>query len=89
MLTFVFISVIGAINPNAVGDGHHTISNALQALILDWKVLLLIFSLKFVATTACYGSGVSGGLFMPTLLMGATLGGAIGAFASFISKLCP
>ena len=48
-------------------------------MILDWETLLLIFLFKFIATTICYGCGVSGGLFMPTLLMGATLGGFLGA----------
>jgi CIC family chloride channel protein len=46
----------------------------------------MLFSLKFFATTISYGSGASGGLFMPTLFMGAMLGGLIGALAE---KLFP
>jgi len=44
-------------------------------------VLLVLFVLKFVVTALCYASGASGGLFMPTLLIGATLGGLVAALA--------
>jgi CIC family chloride channel protein len=79
MLTFAIIAVISHLNPKVLGSGHHTIREALLSLILDWRVLLGIFSLKFLATSLSYGSNVSGGLFMPTLLMGATLGSLVGA----------
>ena len=84
MITFLGIAGISHIAPQAIGDGHHSITEAIQAIILDWKTLLLIFGFKFIATTICYGCGVSGGLFMPTLLMGATLGGFVGAIAQMI-----
>ena len=79
MITFLVIAGISHLAPQAIGDGHHSITDAVQAMILDWETLLLIFLFKFIATTICYGCGVSGGLFMPTLLMGATLGGFLGA----------
>ena len=79
MITFLFIVLISHLNPKVLGSGHHTIKEALLSLILDWRVLLGIFSLKFLATSLSYGSSVSGGLFMPTLLMGATLGSLVGA----------
>lgn len=41
-------------------------------------VLLALFALKPLVTTACLGSGASGGLFTPTLATGAVLGGAAG-----------
>jgi CIC family chloride channel protein len=40
--------------------------------------LLLLAALKMVATTLTIGSGGSGGLFAPSLLLGAALGGAFG-----------
>lgn len=79
MFTFVIIAGLSHINAEVLGSGHNTIEDALLSLILDWKVLLTIFCLKFLATSICYGSNVSGGLFMPTLLMGATLGSLVGA----------
>lgn len=79
MITFLIIAGISHLNPKVLGSGHNTIEEALLSLILDWRILLTIFSLKFLATSLCYGSNVSGGLFMPTLLMGATLGSLVGA----------
>ncbi len=84
MSVFVIIALVSYLNPQVLGSGHDTIENTLLSLILDWKVLLSLFAFKFIATTLCYGSGVSGGLFMPTLLMGATLGGLIGSIAKIL-----
>jgi len=77
--TFLVIAGISHIQPEALGSGHQTIEVALLSLLRDWRFLLSLFVLKFIATTLCYGSGVSGGLFLPTLLMGATLGSLLGA----------
>lgn len=78
MVTFLIIALISQFMPEALGSGHHTIEETLSTLFKDWKFLLVLFLLKFLATTICYGSGVSGGLFLPTLLMGAILGSLCG-----------
>jgi CIC family chloride channel protein len=44
-------------------------------------LLGLLFAFKLTATSLSLGSGSSGGIFSPSLFMGATLGGAFGAFA--------
>ncbi len=46
-----------------------------------WALLGLLFVLKLVATTVSLGSGASGGIFSPSLYMGATLGGAFALLA--------
>ena len=46
-----------------------------------WALLGLLFALKLVATTVSLGSGASGGIFSPSLFMGATLGGAFALIA--------
>lgn len=79
MVTFLVIAGISLIRPEVLGSGHDTIEVALLNLFKDWKFLLSLLALKFIATTICYGSGVSGGLFLPTLLMGATLGSLCGS----------
>ena len=79
MVTFLLIGIISYIQPDALGSGHDTIEEALLSLLKDWKFLLFLFVLKFIATTLSYGSGVSGGLFLPTLLMGAILGSLFGS----------
>src|SRR5690606_21903373 len=74
MVVFFIIAGISLIYPRVLGSGHDTIAEALNSLLLDWKLLAALFVFKFIATTLSYSTGASGGLFMPTLLMGATLG---------------
>ncbi len=42
------------------------------------RLLLLLFVGRLVATCLSLGSGASGGIFSPSLFMGATLRGAVG-----------
>lgn len=65
------------IAPRILGVGYGDVSDALNGhLVL--KVLLLLFSLKLLATAVAFSSGNSGGLFAPSLFIGAMLGGAVG-----------
>jgi CIC family chloride channel protein len=79
--TFLLMALLSQMNTTVLGSGHDQIVEVLLSMVTDWKVLLILFGLKFFATAICYSSGASGGLFMPTLFMGATLGGLIGAIA--------
>lgn len=82
MITFLIIGLISHVDPRALGSGTDTIESALLSLIIDWKVLLLLLVMKYIATTISYASGVSGGLFLPSLLIGALVGGVIGSIAN-------
>jgi CIC family chloride channel protein len=63
--------------PEVYGNGYEVTSLVLRGTVLpSW--LALIFVAKILATTSTVGSGVPGGVFTPTLLLGATLGGALG-----------
>lgn len=60
------------------GDGHlHIPMDELAAL--SWYFLLAVTLVKIVMTAITLGSGGSGGVFTPTLLVGATLGTGLGA----------
>lgn len=82
MIVFLIIALMTQVHSSVIGSGHGTIEDTLLSLILDPKILFIMFCLKFLATSLCYSAGISGGLFMPTLLMGATLGSLIGSLAS-------
>jgi CIC family chloride channel protein len=58
--------------------GYHDLNDALNGRLV-WQVLLLLFLGKFLATTICYASGASGGIFAPVLFLGSMLGGIFGA----------
>lgn len=63
--------------PQVMGIGYDTVELALIGG-LGLSALVLIVTLKLVATTACIGLGVPGGLIGPTVVMGALAGGALG-----------
>ncbi|SME97642.1 chloride channel protein, CIC family [Tistlia consotensis] len=61
------------------GVGYGTIQAILRGDMTGVWLLGLLFVAKLVATTLSLGTGSSGGVFSPSLFMGATLGGAVGA----------
>jgi H+/Cl- antiporter ClcA len=63
--------------PEIMGVGYDTVELALVGA-LGLSTLVLIVALKLVATTACIGLGVPGGLIGPTVVMGALGGAALG-----------
>ena len=66
------------------GVGYATIESILTGQLAAFGLLALLVACKFVATSASLGSGSSGGIFSPSLFMGATLGAA---FASALNAL--
>jgi CIC family chloride channel protein len=65
--------------PQVMGAGYGAIDQAMHAQFA-WKMLLLLALFKIIATTLSFSSGTPGGMFAPTLFIGAMLGAAIGAF---------
>ncbi|MBZ5637530.1 MAG: chloride channel protein [Acidobacteriia bacterium] len=61
--------------PEVWGNGYDAVSEVLMGNLLP-KILLPLLLAKIVATAASIGSGGSGGVFTPTLLVGAA-GGAL------------
>jgi CIC family chloride channel protein len=68
------------------GVGYATIQSTLDGQILGAGFLLLLAVSKLLATSISLGSGSSGGIFSPSLYMGATLGAA---FAAVVTLLFP
>jgi CIC family chloride channel protein len=66
------------------GVGYATIQDVLLGALIAAPLLGLLFFCKLIATTLSLGSGSSGGIFSPSLFMGATLGGAFGALCHMI-----
>jgi len=66
------------------GVGYSTIQAILLGHMTGAGLFFLLFLCKAVATSLSLGSGSSGGIFSPSLFMGATIGAA---FASLLSML--
>ncbi|MEE8167053.1 MAG: chloride channel protein, partial [Myxococcota bacterium] len=73
----VLIGLIGIMVPHIFGVGYEAIDQALQGT-MAWKFMLLLVGLKILAVSITIGSGGSGGIFAPSLFIGAMLGGAVG-----------
>jgi CIC family chloride channel protein len=64
--------------PHVLGVGYETIDAVLHEGHVG-HMLLVLMALKIVALSLTLGSGGSGGVFAPSLFVGACLGGAFGA----------
>jgi CIC family chloride channel protein len=60
------------------GVGYATIQDIFTGKVFEAKLLALLFILKLFVTSVTLGSGASGGIFSPSLYLGATLGGTFG-----------
>ena len=68
------------------GVGYGVIQSVLDQSMTAAGLLALLFVLKLFATTISLGSGASGGIFSPSLYLGATLGAS---FASLSIMILP
>jgi CIC family chloride channel protein len=66
------------------GVGYATVQAILTGQLVGGALLFLLFLCKLLATSLSLGSGSSGGIFSPSLFMGATIGGA---FAALLTAL--
>ena len=65
--------------PQIMGAGYETIDQAMHGQFA-LKLLLLLALFKILATTLSFSSGTPGGMFAPTLFIGAMFGASVGAF---------
>jgi len=71
------IGMIGLYFPHVMGVGYDTINIALHGNMV-WKLAILLLFVKIFATSVTLGSGGSGGIFAPSLFMGAMVGAFFG-----------
>lgn len=71
------------------GVGYATIESILTGHTSALWLLALLFVCKVAATSTSLGSGSSGGIFSPSLFMGATLGGGFAALLQAIGIPVP
>jgi len=66
------------------GVGYSTVQDVLMGGLMFGPLLLLLSASKLVATVLSLGSGSSGGIFSPSLFMGATLGAGFGVLCHLV-----
>jgi CIC family chloride channel protein len=77
MMGGLIIGVVLIFVPQVMGVGYEYVDQALNGG-LPLKVLLLLCFVKLAATIISYASGNAGGIFAPSLFLGAMAGGAVG-----------
>jgi CIC family chloride channel protein len=70
--------------PQVLGAGYESIDQAMHDQF-GWRMLIALCVIKLLATTMSFVAGTPGGLFAPTLFMGAMLGGAVCAIERLVA----
>jgi CIC family chloride channel protein len=78
---FALVGVIGLWFPQVFGVGYEAIESALRGE-MALGILAVLFGVKVIATSITIGSGGSGGVFAPSLFLGAMVGGSVGVAAN-------
>ncbi len=75
----LIIGSIALVFPQIMGVGYDSINNALHGNTV-WHLAFVLIFVKILATSFTLGSGGSGGIFAPSLFIGAMLGCFFGSF---------
>src|SRR6202050_1911285 len=81
-LVIGLIGVLGA--PQVMGAGYEVMDQAIHGQF-TWQFLAILAGLKIIATILSFVSGTPGGMFAPTLFIGAMLGAAAGGVEHLLS----
>jgi len=87
----LLVGIMGWFVPQSLGVGYSCVGDALNGGIA-LQLMLSLLVLKLIGVTTSYASGNAGGIFGPSLFIGAMLGGGLGnCGAQFISEVrgCP
>src|SRR6202165_5509023 len=76
----LLVGLMGWFVPQVLGVGYGFVGDALNGN-MAFKMMLLLVVLKLIAVTTSYASGNAGGIFGPSLFIGAMLGGSVGSVA--------
>jgi CIC family chloride channel protein len=79
----LLIGIMAISWPQVLGVGYESINLTLTAK-MTIAVMAVVLILKLLATASCVGAGFSGGIFAPSLVLGALLGGLFGSCVALI-----
>ncbi|CAN5686688.1 ClcB-like voltage-gated chloride channel protein [soil metagenome] len=80
----LMVGGLSIVEPAVWGNGFSVVNSILQGG-WPWAALLVVLAFKLVAVAATTGSGAVGGVFTPTLFVGAVSGALFGAAAQQLS----
>jgi CIC family chloride channel protein len=71
------VGVLSVWTPEVWGNGYSVVNSILHSP-WTWSALVMVLAFKIIATAATVGSGAVGGVFTPTLFVGAVFGSLFG-----------
>ena len=76
-ILFAAIAVVGFFLTNALGTGHSLVDTLFETRI-TWYVIVILLLVRVLFMSVSNSSGVTGGVFLPTLAFGAMIGSLCG-----------
>jgi CIC family chloride channel protein len=76
----LLMGIFALIRPEVLGVGYDYVDRVLTG-DFPLKIVALLAVMKIIATPVCYSSGNAGGIFGPSLFVGAMIGGTVGSVA--------
>lgn len=83
----LLVGVMGWFVPQLLGVGYKHVGEVLNGR-MAFRLMLLLLVLKLIAVATSYASGNAGGIFGPSLFLGAMLGGIVGTVAQHFLPGC-
>jgi CIC family chloride channel protein len=83
------VGLVGISLPQVLGVGYDTITKIFAGGNFTAELLLVLLIFKLLMTALSIGSGFPGGVFAPSLFLGASLGGAFGLVAQRLLPSLP
>jgi CIC family chloride channel protein len=80
----LIVGALAVFYPEVCGNGYSVVNGILQGHWI-WQTLAAILLFKVLATAATFGSGAVGGVFTPTLFVGASVGFLFGTAAQHLT----
>ena len=77
------VGILGYFVPQVLGVGYNHVDTVLNGDVV-LKVVVLLAALKIIATAVCYASGNAGGIFGPSMFIGAMVGASVGSVAHLL-----
>ena len=81
------LALIGYFFPVVMGTGFDKMNMLANGTVTEYQkliaLLLLFFVMKAIATSICFGSGFTGGLFGPAFVLGGIIGAIVGYSAQY------
>ncbi len=77
----LIVGLMGWFVPQTLGVGYFHVGEALNGN-MAWKLMAMLLVLKLFSVALSYASGNAGGIFGPSLFLGAMLGGVVGTVAN-------